>query len=147
PADMPDRYESGYLNVPGLAGLAAAMEWLEERTVESIRQHELELTQRLLDGLSELPGVALHGPPSACRRAGVVSFTLQGYDPQEVAMLLDQEGGVQVRAGIHCAPLMHRTQGTLDNGGTVRFSPGPFNTLDQIDVAVNLVRHLATGET
>jgi selenocysteine lyase/cysteine desulfurase len=145
PGDLPDKYESGNLNVPGLVGLGAGIAYLQQQGLAALRQHYLELTERLLEGLSNIRGVRLHGPATADDRVGVVSITLQRYDPQEVAAMLDTGYRIQVRPGIQCASLMHRALGTLDHGGTVRFSLGCFTTREEIDAAVSAVEHIATA--
>lgn len=144
PEALPDKYEPGNHNLPGLAGLAAAAAFLHERTVESIQVHHAELVGQLLNGLTAIPGVCVHGPSDTDSRTSVVSFTLTGYDPQELAAVLETSGGVQCRAGLHCAPLMHRALGTLDRGGTVRLSPGWATTGEQIERTVELVSELAS---
>jgi selenocysteine lyase/cysteine desulfurase len=139
---LPDKYETGNLNVAGIAGLAAGIQWLEERGIAAIREHEQTLTERLRSGLRQIDRVALYGPSNPADSVGVVSITIEGYDPQEAAALLDSAFRVQVRAGLHCAPQIHKAIGTLDRGGTVRFSVGPFNTADDIDAAVNAVKEI-----
>lgn len=143
PEALPDRYESGNLNVPGIVGLGAGVAWLAERGLDNVRAHAIELTGRLLTGLRDIPGVQLYGPETAADRVGIVSMTLAGFDPQEVALALDTAYRVQTRPGLHCAPLMHRALGTLEAGGTVRFSPGPFTTTDDIDTAIVAVAAFA----
>ena len=139
PDSLPDRYEAGNHNVLGIIGLAAGVAELQRCGVAQIRRHHEALTTRLLTGLSSLPGVTLYGPRDARRQVGVVSINVTGYDPQEVAGALDQAHRVQVRAGIHCAPRMHRSLGTESVGGTVRFSVGSFNTEAEIDTAIQAV--------
>jgi cysteine desulfurase family protein len=136
PDILPDKYEPGNLNVPGIVGLGAGVSYLEERGIEAVAAHEQQLTKRLLDGLRQAAGLQIHGPSNAAARVGVVSVTLPGYDPQELAAGLDAAYGIQVRAGLHCAPRMHEALGTLAGGGTVRFSLGCFTTEAEIDAAV-----------
>jgi cysteine desulfurase family protein len=145
PDALPEKYESGNLNVTGIAGLGAGAAWLKARGLETIRQHTLELTQRLLDGLASIVGVRLFGPTSAAARVGVVSAVVEGYAPQEVAAMLDSAYRVQTRAGLHCAPLMHQALGTISQGGTVRFSVGPFNTVGHIEQAVAAMQEIAAS--
>lgn len=140
PAKLPDKYESGNLNVAGIAGLAAGIEWLAQQGLTAVREHELALTRQLRDGLNEIAGVTIYGPSDVSGGVGVVSVTVEGYDPQEVAALLDAAFHVQVRAGLHCAPRIHQAMGTFDRGGTVRFSVGPFTTADDVATAVRAVR-------
>jgi cysteine desulfurase family protein len=143
PLEMPDRYESGNLNVPGIAGLAAGIAWIEEQGVAALRRHAVELTERLLSGMSAIAGLRVHGPATAAERVGVVSVTLAKLDPQELAATLDSAFAVQVRSGLQCAPLIHRALGTLEGGGTVRFSLGPMNTAGEIDAALAALREIA----
>jgi cysteine desulfurase / selenocysteine lyase len=145
PADLPDKYESGNLNVPGIVGLRAGVAWLAERTVETIRDKAHDLTETLIDGLAAVEGVTIYGPRGNQRRVGLVSMRLEGYDPQELAATLDAAFGVQVRAGLHCAPLIHNALGTLAAGGAVRFSLGPFSTHADVDAAVGAVREIAAA--
>lgn len=133
PSAMPQRYESGNHNVPGLVGLEASLAWLAERGVDWVRQHQHELVTALLAGLRENSNVTLYGPESAEQRVGVVSLNVAGYDPQELAGGLDAAYRIQTRAGLHCAPRMHRSLGTLESGGTLRVSVGPFNTAEDIE--------------
>ncbi len=143
PDQLPDKYEPGNLNAMGVFGLKAGVEYVANRTVEEIRRHAVELTRRLRDGLAAIPGARVHGPSDPEKQVGVVSLTLDGYAPQELAAILDASFRIQVRAGIHCAPLMHRALGTLASGGTVRFSLGPFNTNEQVDLAIEAVEAVA----
>lgn len=143
PDFLPDKFEPGNHNAPGLAGLVEGVRYLENRTLEAIRQHEIALTSQLMAGLSEVPGVTLYGPPSAEQRVGVVSLNIDGYSPEEVASILDLHYGIQVRSGIHCAPLMHRTLGTVERGGAVRFSLSPFTTEEEIESAIQAVAEIA----
>lgn len=145
PESLPDRYESGNHNVPGIAGVGAGAAYLAERGVLAIRSHELQLTRRLIERLSTLERLTVYGPREADQRVGVVSISVQDYDPAEVASLLDSSYGIQVRSGLHCAPLMHEALGTRKAGGTVRFSLGPFNTETQIDATVRAMEELMSA--
>jgi len=142
PSAMPQRYESGNHNVPGLVGLEASLAWLAERGVDWVRQHQHELVTALLAGLRENRNVTLYGPESAEQRVGVVSLNVAGYDPQELAGGLDAAYRIQTRAGLHCAPRMHRSLGTLESGGTLRVSVGPFNTAEDIEAFLAALREL-----
>lgn len=143
PESLPDKFESGNHNVPGLVGLEAAVSWIRERWVEVIAAEEAELTARLWNGLSGLSGVRLFGPPPGPGRVGVVSLVIEGYDPQDAAAILDETFGVQVRSGLHCAPGAHRVLGTFEGGGTVRLSVGAFTTADGVDQAIHAVGTIA----
>jgi cysteine desulfurase / selenocysteine lyase len=143
PARLPDKYECGNHNVPGLFGLEAAVGWIETRTVPELRRQERELTQQLLAALVGIKGLRVYGPPSPDDRVGVVSLTLDGFEPQELATILDGEFGIETRAGLHCAPGMHCCLGTFAGGGTVRLSVGPFTTATEIDTVATALRALA----
>lgn len=145
PEELPDRFEAGNLNVPGLVGLGAGVNYVRERSIDSIRRKSIVLTERLLAGLIKVPGVRVIGPPDAASRVGIVSITVAGYEPQELAMLLDASAHIQTRAGLHCAPLAHRAMGTLDDGGTLRLSLGCFTTEADIDTAVAAIGSLAVA--
>lgn len=142
PDAMPERFEAGNHNAPGLAGLAAGLAFLEERTIAALRRDETELTTRLVQGLNQLPGVTVYGQQSGTPSLGVVSFNIEGFAPHEAASILDESFGIQARAGLHCAPGVHRALGTIDRGGTIRFSVGPFTSTSDIDQALASVREL-----
>jgi selenocysteine lyase/cysteine desulfurase len=146
PFDLPERYESGTPNTPGIAGLGAGVAFIRAMGRETIRCHEVALLEQLLAGLAGIPGIAVIGPPAAADRGAVVSFTVAGHDPAAIGFCLDHEYGISVRTGLHCAPLAHRAVGTFP-AGTVRVSPGFFNTPDHIDQLLAAVRALcAKGE-
>jgi len=147
PDDLPERFEAGTLNVAGLAGLRAGVDFLEEHGIVNLEQQVGGLVERLLTGLSTLDGVLLYGPAPGVRRGNVVSFNLAGQDPSETGFRLEQDFDICVRTGLHCAPEAHRSVGSFP-GGTIRVSPGIFNTTEQIDallaaVTVLLNRHPA----
>jgi cysteine desulfurase/selenocysteine lyase len=144
PEELPERFEPGNHNLPGLAGLAAALDDLKERTVKGVEAHHHALTARLLDGLRDTEELTIYGPRDADRRTSVVSLNLAGYDPQELAAMLDASHRVQCRAGLHCAPRMHAALGTAELGGAVRLSAGCFNTADDVDAAVVALQEAAS---
>jgi cysteine desulfurase family protein len=146
PDDLPDKYESGNHNLIGLAGLAAATDFLRDETVEAVHAHHARLAVRLLEGLREIGAVSVHGPQTNSNRTSVVSVTVEGYDPQELAAVLESAGNIQCRAGLHCAPRMHEALGTTV-GGTLRLSPGYFTTLDDIDIVLAAFQQVATTAT
>jgi cysteine desulfurase family protein len=143
PEGLPERYESGNLNVPGIVGLRAGVADLLQTGVKALHAQETALTERLLAGLREITGLTLYGPSSAAGRVGVVSFNLAGYDPRELASLLDANFGIQVRAGIHCAPRMHAALGTSP-AGTVRASLGRYSTQADVDALVAALGEVAS---
>lgn len=142
PDVLPDRYESGTLNTVGLAGLAAGIEFINQTGMENIRKKEELLTSLAVKGLRDIPGVREYGPPPDKSRAAVISFTLGDGDPAETGYLLGLEFGIEVRTGLHCAPAAHKTIGTFPSG-TVRVSPGFFNTEEEIAEFLRAVSRLA----
>ena len=132
PETLPDRCESGTRNLPGLAGLNAALEFLLATSVEAIHRHEMQLVEQLLAGLQRIPGIAVYGPPAGAERGAVVSFTMAGRDSAEIGFLLDHRAQIAVRVGLHCAPDAHRCLGTYPDG-TIRVSPGLFTTPHDIE--------------
>ena len=145
PETMPDRLEAGNPNAPGLFGLEAGLEWLEERGVETIAAAEASLVERLLAGLEPLENISLVGPGPDSPRVGVVSLVSESLEPHELATVLDESFGIQARAGLHCAPGVHRAAGTFESGGTLRLSVGPFTTDTQIDAACEAIAAVTSG--
>ena len=142
PGFLPDIFESGTANAVGLAGLAAGVRWVLDRGVGAIRQHEVALTRQLITGLEEIEGVRVYGGLDAALQTATVSFNLSGLEPSEVGLRLDDGYEIMCRVGLHCAPAAHKTLGTFP-GGTVRFALGAFNTMAQMDEAVQAVREIA----
>ena len=105
------------------------------------------MTARLLDGLAAVSGVQLYGPAAIDDQVGVVSFNLEGYDPREVASMLDATFRIQARSGLHCAPRMHQHLGTATKGGTVRLSMGAFTTVEEIELTVEAIGEFAATKT
>ena len=146
PDDLPEKFEAGNLNVPGILGLGAAADFLLERGLKTIHNDAQQLTAQLLEGFRTIPGLRVLGPATADRRVPLVSIVLEGYDPQEVALSLDSAYRIQVRPGLHCAPAMHRALGTHETGGTIRFSLGEFTTAEEIDATIEAVAEIASSE-
>lgn len=142
PLLMPDRYESGTLNTPGIAGLKAGLEYIKERGMENIRLYEEKLTGYLLEGLSEIPGLTIYGPNNPKEQGGVAAFNLKNKDCSETSFLLDSEYAICSRPGLHCAPLAHKTVGT-GTLGAVRLSIGCFNTEDEIAETIQALKQIA----
>jgi cysteine desulfurase family protein len=140
PDVLPDRLESGTLNLPGIAGLSAALAYLAQQGGEA-RANVRQRTAELATGLSEIGGVRLLGPREHTVRAGLVTFTVGQADSEDVAADLDQRG-VACRGGLHCAPQGHRKAGTIDRGA-VRFSPGPFTSAEDVATAIRAVHAVA----
>ena len=145
PDFMPDRFEPGTPNLPGIVGLHAALSWLEETGMEAIQAHELALTRRFLDGLLALRAAGLPlkiiGREDTEGRTGVVSIQTTDRDMAEVACRLDEDYGIMTRVGLHCAPSAHKTLGTYP-AGTIRFSFGWHNTEEEIDRALDALEHI-----
>lgn len=142
PREFPDRHEAGSHNLPGIAGLFAALDYLLETGLEQIQAHKLELTRAFLAGCRSLDNLKVHGPARAVDREPVFSVNLPGLDPHELAALLEAECGVRSRAGLHCAPLAHQTLGTFPEG-TTRLSFGALNTLADVTAAVEGLARIA----
>lgn len=142
PEQLPERLEAGTPNTPGLAGLKAGVDFVRSQGLARIRQREAELTGQLLEGLQAIPGISIFGPGDCSARGGAVSFLLADRDPAEIGFLLDRDHGILTRVGLHCAPDAHRTIGTFPRG-TVRVSPGFFNTGEQIEALLDALRSLA----
>ena len=136
--EYPYRLEAGTLNMAGIAGLSAGVNWVEEKGVENIHEHEMKLLGMLQDGLAQIPGVTIYGTMSLENRVPTISVGLENYDAADVGAFLDVDHDILTRTGLHCAPLIHEHYGTAPRG-TVRFSVGPFNTEDQILKAVRAV--------
>ncbi len=145
PKQWPQRMEVGNLNVPAIAGLRAGVEYVRGRTASAIHGDTTSLANWLIAQLQAIEGLTLHGPPADEFRMPIVSFSLAGIDPQEVAAALDSGWRIQVRAGLHCAGQIHTVLGTWRAGGTVRASIGPFNDSSDIDELVSAVRQLASS--
>jgi selenocysteine lyase/cysteine desulfurase len=145
PDVLPDKFEPGNHNLPGLAGLVAALDFLQAETIEAIEAHHVELAARLITHLLAIDGLTIHGPQSARDRTSVVSVTVEGYEPQELAAMLETSCQIQCRAGLHCAPRMHEALGTTAGGGTVRLSPGFATTVDEIDAAAAALQEFAVS--
>ena len=146
PSFMPDRFEAGTMNLPGIMGLHAALRWLEQETIDAVRSHELELTERFLSGALDIPHLRVIGRQDIAERAGVVSVVPENADPALVADTLGREYGIMVRVGLHCAPNAHKTLGTFPTG-TIRFSFGRWNTPQQVDTALSALRELCGRTT
>lgn len=139
PDTLPERYESGTVNLPGIAGLAAGCDWVAPR-LSQIMMHERELTQALFDGLAAMEGVTLYSPSQEAGRAGIVCFNVGDLPSAQVADALARRD-IAVRGGLHCAPGAHRFLGTLERGA-VRASLGHANTFDEVDQFLRAVRAL-----
>ncbi|MGY8768234.1 MAG: aminotransferase class V-fold PLP-dependent enzyme [Pirellulales bacterium] len=144
PLVLPQKYESGSHNVPGILGLGAAIKYLANREVTEVQRTIELLTEQVLTGLDAIPGIQRYGPSQVSQQVGVVSFKMDELESHELATILDSSYRIQVRAGLHCAPLMHRRLNTLEQGGTVRISMGAFNTSDEISKVIKALREICS---
>ena len=141
PGFLPDKFEPGTPNLPGILGLSAALSYVTERGIESILSRELQLAQWFLEEVAPIERVRIVGPQSIENRTGTVSLDFLERDNSEISFRLDREFGIMTRCGLHCAPLAHRTLGTYPKG-TVRFSFGHQNTEAELEYALTAIKHL-----
>ena len=144
PTEYPYHLEGGTPNVLGVAGLIAGLDFVEERGLEAIRHHELELCDRLRMALVELPGFEVFGHGDPTRRVSTVSFRCEFIPTSDLGAILDQSFEIAVRPGLHCAPYVHKALGSYPDG-LVRVSPGPFNTLAEIDRVIAALAEVSAG--
>ncbi|MGL5330047.1 MAG: aminotransferase class V-fold PLP-dependent enzyme [Peptostreptococcaceae bacterium] len=142
PELVPDRYESGTNNTPGIAGLNAGIKFIFEEGIENIRKYEEELCEYMLERLDEIPSIKVYGTKDINKRAAVIALNIEGIDSGEVTFILDSEYDIATRSGIHCSPLAHTTLGTLEEG-VVRFSLGYFNTKEEVDKTIQALKEIA----
>ncbi|MBI4367985.1 MAG: aminotransferase class V-fold PLP-dependent enzyme [Candidatus Omnitrophica bacterium] len=141
PEVFPFLLEGGTPNSVGIVGLREGVEFIVQEGISKIQTHERRLVKALREGLLGVSGLKLYGTEDVARSAAPVSFVVEGIEPQELSLVLDQSFQIASRAGLHCAPLMHEALGTFPQG-SVRLSPGYFNTLDEIEQAVRAVRQI-----
>lgn len=146
PIIMPDKYEAGTMNLPGIYGLHAALSFLEEVGVSKIKEREMKRTKEFLDGIDKIPGIRVIGKKGVEGRTAVVSIQSDFCDEATLAFRLDQEYGIMTRVGLHCAPNAHKTLGTFPRG-TVRFSFGYFTTAMEIEAAIDAIQEICQSET
>ncbi len=142
PEDLPDRLESGTLNLPGICGLHAGVEWVKRRGCDAIAEHETTLMRRLYDRISEVRGITVHSPrPALDSAVPLVTFTIEGQMSEDTAARLS-EAGIASRAGLHCAPSAHRFMGTV-NTGAVRLCPSAYTTGAAVDETAKILTQIA----
>ncbi|KEI94573.1 cysteine desulfurase [Clostridium botulinum A2B7 92] len=135
PDFLPDKFESGTMNTPGIAGLLAGIEYINEEGLNAIKEREEYLSREFINGLLNIDSVKVYGPLDASLRTAAISVNSSKIDNSELGFLLDSEFGVMVRTGLHCAPLAHKTIGSFPQG-TLRFSFGAFNDIKDINYAL-----------
>ena len=141
PSQMPTALEAGTLNAHGLAGLDAALDYLKDTGIDVIRKKEQELMWYFYQKVLEIPGITVYGDFDSQERCPMVSLNVKDYDSSEVSDFLFTEYGISTRPGAHCAPLMHQAMGT-EKQGAVRFSFSHYNTIEEIDIAVQALKEL-----
>jgi len=141
PKEYPYFLEGGTPNVLGVAGLSAGIQWVESEGLSKIHAHEVALTERLWRQLDEIGGIDVFGHRDMNRRVGTISFRSESLPAMELGGILDQAFDIAIRPGLHCAPYIHRSLGTFPDG-TVRVSPGPFNTEADIDRLAGALREI-----
>lgn len=144
PDILPDKFEAGTLNNLGIAGLNAAVDFIKKEGIPNIREKEAQMTKIFLEDLSNIDGLNIYGPMDSNLITPVISIGPEEIDPSELCYTLDEEYGIMTRCGLHCAPLAHKTIGSFP-AGTVRFSIGYFNTLDDIKYTVNALNNILKG--
>lgn len=141
PLALPDKYESGTLNLPGIIGLHAALGYIKQQGIEKLHQKKMELTDHFLTQVREFPGIRIAGKKGIEDRVAVVSLDFLNMDNAEVAFWLEQKYGIMTRVGLHCAPAAHRVLGTYPRG-TVRFAFSAFNTREEVDRCIRAFKEL-----
>lgn len=141
PPFMPDKFECGTINIPGVFGLNAALKYIEKEGIENIRKRELELTNLFINGIKDIDKAMLVGIDGIAGRTAVVSIDCINRDNAEVSYLLDKDYGIMTRCGLHCAPSAHKTLDTFPQG-TVRFSFSHFNTQNEIEYAIDALNKI-----
>ena len=145
PPQMPTALEAGTLNGHGIAGLGAAVRYIQETGMDTIRTKEQELMWEFYSRVKEIPGITVYGDFSTQERCAIVALNVRDYDSGEVSDVLSNEYGIATRPGAHCAPLMHQSLGTVKQGA-VRFSFSHYNTKEEVNIAVSALQELAQEE-
>jgi len=142
PEIMPDMIESGTLNTPGIVGLACGVDFIKETGLGNIKIFKYSLIKRLMEGMEEIDGIVQYSMKDIDNNTGIAAMNFKDVDSSEVSYILDKEFGIATRAGLHCAPLAHKTLGTAGQG-VVRFSVGCFNTIEDIDYTLEALRKIS----
>ena len=142
PSVRPDKYESGTPNGPGIIGLGAGINYILQEGMDKIRKHEEELTKHFIEEVVKIQGVKVYGPLDVRYQAAVVPINIGDVDSSELSYILDQDYDIEVRPGLHCAPLAHKTIGTFEQG-VVRFSFGLYNTHEEIELGIKAIKEIS----
>lgn len=144
PNTMPDALEAGTVNVHGIAGLLAGIEFIKNTGIDRIREHELKLMWQFYNGIKDIPKIKIYGDFSTTQRAPIVSLNIASYDSKDISQELADTYDICTRSGAHCAPLMHKSLGT-ENQGAVRFSFSYFNNSEEINTAISAIKELSNA--
>ena len=142
PEEMPFRLESGTPNTVGIVGLKAGIEYVRSKGTHTIRAHEQKLIQKIINAFQNDERFILYGTKDVSRKVGILSINIKGYTAAEAGSILDQSFTIAVRPGLHCAPFVHQQMGTYPDG-TIRISPGFFNTDEEIDILISALNDIA----
>ncbi len=144
PDFLPDKYESGTLNISGIYGLSLALDYLKKKGISNIRKERKEITHYILQRMNEIDEAIIYSNSDLDRQIGVISFNLKNIPSSDVTLHLDRKD-IAVRMGLHCSPQAHKFLGTLELGGTVRISPSSFTTSDEIDKTIETLKEIIYG--
>lgn len=144
PDVLPDKFESGTLNAPGIIALGQGIKYILDHGIENIRKTEEDLTRHFIEELRKMDKVKIYGPLDVKEQGAVVSINIGDEDSSEISYILDEEYDIGVRSGLHCAPLAHKTIGSFKQGA-IRFSFGPFNTHEEIEKGIVAIRQIIKG--
>jgi cysteine desulfurase/selenocysteine lyase len=143
--EYPYRMEYGTGNLPGIAGLNAGIKWILDKGMDKLFEHEMKLTERLRDGLTQIEGVTLYCQDDLSNHISVLLFNIDGMEAGDTGTILDVDYNIACRTGLHCAPLVHEQLGTDKIHGAVRFGVGPFNIEEDIEHAIKAVKEIASS--
>lgn len=144
PDVLPDKFESGTLNAPGIIALGQGVKYILDHGIDNIRKTEEDLTRHFIEELRKIDKVKIYGPLDVKEQGAVVTINIGDEDSSEISYILDEEYDIGVRSGLHCAPLAHKTIGSFKQGA-IRFSFGPFNTHEEIEKGIEAIRQITKG--
>ena len=145
PKEMPTALEAGTLNGHGIAGLGAGVGYIVENGIDKLREKELDMMWKFYNGVKDIPGVKVYGDFQTKKRCPIVALNIGDYDSSEVSDELLMTYDISTRPGAHCAPLMHKALGTVEQGA-VRFSFSHFNTDEEVEIAIKAIEELSKDE-
>ena len=145
PEFLPDKYESGTLNMPSIAGLEKSLEWIKDIGIHNIKNHEQNMRKILLDELKNIVNIKICEVDESLDTTGVLSFYFENINISNAATMLNEKYKIQTRFGLHCSPLTHESIGTLNNGGTIRLSSSYFTTENEIEKSINAIKEIANA--